>query len=866
MLKQVAFNTWREQDAKKLLWVHGKAGTGQGAVASSAIESLKPSETSNSIVVSYFCDQKQRRSFLGLLQLVILQVIEANQDLAIHLLSDSKKTKAAGKQEFDSEAISKVQVLWDALQAMAKKLNNAFIYIVVYGLEQLSKESLDEFLSYLKEFNDSSPLMDESYDATPIKWLLLSRSGRPNIDDCLKPRALDIDLEDEDNAALVSSNLKLQISQEVDDLSLPSSLAYFVKRHISTRCEDNEIYVKLVVQDLKNAWVPGKTQHADIRRLLESHPYGLTNLFEHIRKRVLDPNAEHIEYTKEILRCMICAQDSPTLRDLAIMAGIPKEDRGSSEKLKAYVIRCGAFLTIDGWDWDIVNNKVQWINITAQEYLQQDARDILALDLEVQHGIIALQCLEYVYETFDPEPLEDDENIEHPDEDGQDNASNVDGADDDDNESNGSGNNDAGEYDTPDNADGYTDDDLWYDQSVDYPLRFWHDHAKLTAQDVLDEIKLYHPLWLEESRARERYWTAAPPEVHDYTNQESISALHMAVILKYPALVERLLKKGNDKEYEREDSTGCRPLYYACLRGDEDIVNSMLGADADIDYAKDNNHPTALFAAASAGHTDICIKLLDLGANVNATSDDFGTALYAAVEDHLNDTAKLLLKRGAKVNIMGGPARRALNVAAQVGNLEGLQLLIEHGAEIDPEEDYWYGSALGAASRNGHSEVVEYLLSRKWNPNRTMKTYGSFLTAAATYNHLDVVEILLKTEARVPVLETALRASAQRGYEDIVKAILKRNGSLELRRAFSKAAYYGRVEVLEVLFEYDVRGELRQNQQIKDDALYQATDMEHEETVKLLLKNGASPNARGETYDFLPIMLHALTSLVTDVP
>ncbi|OAL01005.1 hypothetical protein IQ06DRAFT_135871 [Phaeosphaeriaceae sp. SRC1lsM3a] len=548
LLEQAAFKTWKEKEANKLLWVHGKAGTGQGAVAASAIESLKPSDDSSSIVASFFCDQKQRRSFLGLLQLVLLQIIEANQDFATHLLSDSKKAKAAGKQEFDSEAISKVQVLWDALQAMAKKLPNGhYIYIVVFGLEQLSKESLDEFLTYIKEFNDASPLMDEAYDATPIKWLLLSRSGRPNIDDCLKPRALAIDLEDKANAALVSSNLKLQISAEVDSLSLPSSLAYFVKRHISARCEDNDIYVKLVVQDLKNAWVPGKTQHAEIRRLLESHPYGLTNLFEHIRKRVLDPSAPGIEYTKEILRCQICAQDSPTLRDLAIMAGIPKEDRGSSEKLKAYIVRCGAFLTLDGWDWDIVNNRVQWIHITAQEYLQQDAKDILALDLEVQHGIIALRCLEYIYETFDPEPPgEEDENEN--DEDGQDNASNANGSDADDNESPEIENDDEDEDNTAENADDYGEtseiDDLWYDNSVEYPLRFWHDHAKLTDRDVLDELNYYSPLWLEESSARERYWSAAPPEVHDYTQQEGISALHMAVILKFPALVERLLEQG----------------------------------------------------------------------------------------------------------------------------------------------------------------------------------------------------------------------------------------------------------------------------------------------------------------------------------
>ncbi|KAH7378338.1 hypothetical protein BKA66DRAFT_149684, partial [Pyrenochaeta sp. MPI-SDFR-AT-0127] len=97
------FKNWRQQDTHQVLWVHGKAGTGQGAVASSAIEYLEKSREHGSIVTSFFCDQsdKQRRSMKGLLQLVVRQIIDMDQDLARHLLSDSTKSKDAGKQEFD---------------------------------------------------------------------------------------------------------------------------------------------------------------------------------------------------------------------------------------------------------------------------------------------------------------------------------------------------------------------------------------------------------------------------------------------------------------------------------------------------------------------------------------------------------------------------------------------------------------------------------------------------------------------------------------------------------------------------------------------------------------------------------------------
>ena len=202
------------------------------------------------------------------------------------------------------------------------------------------------------------------------------------------------------------------------------------------------------------------------------------------------------------------------------------------------------------------------------------------------------------------------------------------------------------------------------------------------------------------------------------------------------------------------------------------------------------------------------------------------------------------MDRKAKVNIIGGTGRRALNIAAFTGNLEAVRILIENGAEIDPNEEYWYGSALGAAARRGHADVVKFVLSKNWNASRPMMTYGSFLTAAATYNHLSVFETLLEIEGRELIIEQALQAAAQRGYALIVKAILDKTNlnktcTLRTQKAFSIAAFYGRTEVLKLL----PREGLEQEQ--LDKALYQATDNEHEETVKLLLDFNADPNAEG---------------------
>ncbi|HRE31331.1 MAG TPA: ankyrin repeat domain-containing protein, partial [Candidatus Berkiella sp.] len=59
---------------------------------------------------------------------------------------------------------------------------------------------------------------------------------------------------------------------------------------------------------------------------------------------------------------------------------------------------------------------------------------------------------------------------------------------------------------------------------------------------------------------------------------------------------------------------------------------------------------TPLLMAASRGHTDICLALIENGADVNAQDKDGVTPLYIAARKGHTDTCVALIKKGADVN------------------------------------------------------------------------------------------------------------------------------------------------------------------------------------------------------------------------
>lgn len=140
-------------------------------------------------------------------------------------------------------------------------------------------------------------------------------------------------------------------------------------------------------------------------------------------------------------------------------------------------------------------------------------------------------------------------------------------------------------------------------------------------------------------------------------------------------------------------------LLLAARKGNVGIVRALLDKGADIN-AKSPYGATPLYFAASNGHLEVVRLLVERGADVNAKDTFYGiTALSSATAKGRAQIVKILIDKGAE-----GSAQ-ALVTAAFFGHAEVVKVVLKKGSfKAEALSD-----ALGAATKNNHTEIAELL-------------------------------------------------------------------------------------------------------------------------------------------------------------
>lgn len=211
----------------------------------------------------------------------------------------------------------------------------------------------------------------------------------------------------------------------------------------------------------------------------------------------------------------------------------------------------------------------------------------------------------------------------------------------------------------------------------------------------------------------------------------------------------------------------------AVKRGDTGAVAELLQSRPELVRFADEYGKTGLHWAAETDQVETARLLLDARAEIEATTSWGATPLdWAATLGSVN-VGELLLARGA--------SGFTLIVAAALGKLEELKAIVASGMELSahrrrgapesPNEDWPADSAhirgdvlsdaMYAAARNGHTELVEYLLDHGALIHARGVFGGTALHWAAINGHQKTVELLIARGASLSIRDERFQSTPE---------------------------------------------------------------------------------------------------------
>uniref|UniRef100_G3NNS6 Tetratricopeptide repeat, ankyrin repeat and coiled-coil containing 2a n=1 Tax=Gasterosteus aculeatus aculeatus TaxID=481459 RepID=G3NNS6_GASAC len=253
------------------------------------------------------------------------------------------------------------------------------------------------------------------------------------------------------------------------------------------------------------------------------------------------------------------------------------------------------------------------------------------------------------------------------------------------------------------------------------------------------------------------------------------------------------------------------------------VSRLLIMGGADVDFRCDvlNNAPL-LCVHAHLGHSDAVALLLDLGAQVDAQSQEGVTALgFAAAAGHMDIVTMLSQHSVGHVDSSG---RCVLVHAAQRGRLDVLRFLLrrtdwscasccgqraasrcqavqqalvaaastghaevnedeEERPEINTPDSLWGETALTAAAASGRLAICRLLLDQGAAVEQCNRRGAAPLFSAVRRGHLQVVELLLSRGVEVNMADqqgrTALMTAASEGHMNTAQLLLDHGASLE---------------------------------------------------------------------------------------
>ncbi|KAH0171452.1 hypothetical protein KCU67_g2167, partial [Aureobasidium melanogenum] len=325
------------------------------------------------------------------------------------------------------------------------------------------------------------------------------------------------------------------------------------------------------------------------------------------------------------------------------------------------------------------------------------------------------------------------------------------------------------------------------------------------------------------------------------------------------------------------DDENISALHLAAKRGDQAIVHALIAAGADVNV-KSTDGQTLLHEAAKGGSADVVRRVLDYGVDINARDNDNMTplAVACAERDGADDVVQLLLTAGANISVVDRWGWTPLHELANNSRTTAATMLLETGKADLALRTRSGESVLDRAALRGAYALVRELLSRGASAQSVPGSDSALHWAvraekddnlyATTERLLDEgCDVNAKNDNGCTPLHTYL--SLKRGKENVVRLFLSRGADINIQDNDGDTVLNclplcseASETTLALLLEHKADANLAGNEGLTP--LHKLARSGFATQLSMLLKAGANPLAK-DKHNRQPIQYAARTNEAT---